>query len=383
MKFINSLFSLTLLSTILSSESPVKISTSAIDGDYLVGLRGDARSSIDAHINTVKGLMKERSGNNKIETVFNNLGNLYHAKFNNDLLQKVRALPDVEFIENNKQITVKTVQENADWGIARISQRNFTKKTTYTYDGEGEGVAVYVIDTGVFVNHPEFEGRARSGPFYAGNNTEDEYGHGTHCAGIIASKTYGVAKKAQIISIKMIDGSGKGDIASLIKGMDWAVGDKAGVKGNVVSLSLGGDKDTALNAAVEATYQKGFVVVAAAGNENEDACTRSPGSAPNAITVGASDKKDEYAYFSNYGKCVDIIAPGVDILAPWKDGSVQKKSGTSMACPNVAGLAAYYLSKENLTNAQVTQKIISSASKGFVKYAGKTTPNLLAYNSIA
>ncbi|KAI9295284.1 putative subtilisin-like protease precursor [Neoconidiobolus thromboides FSU 785] len=371
-----------LLASVFADLAPLHKNGKAIEGSYIVTLKGNTRTTIDTHIKQVEELFTERSGSNKIESVYKHIGNAYHARLSSSVLEKVRNLPDVDFVEADAEVKLHATQTGAPWGLARISQRTFTQKSTYTYNGDGAGVTVYVIDTGILTTHPEFEGRARFGARFAGNNDNDEHGHGTHCSGTIGSKTYGVAKKASLVGVKVFDGSGSGSTSGILSAINWAVNDKKGVKGNVISMSLGGGVSTTLNNAVQTAYTKGFVVVVAAGNESQDACNVSPASAPNAITVAASDINDKLASFSNFGKCVDVIAPGVNVLSTWNNGGTNSISGTSMATPHVAGLAAYYLSQGSYTNAQITSKIVSSATKNAISNPGSGTPNLLAYNSV-
>ncbi|KAI9290532.1 subtilisin-like protein [Neoconidiobolus thromboides FSU 785] len=265
-------------------------------------------------------------------------------------------------------------------GLARISQNTSTDKSTYNYDGDGSGVTVYLINAGILTTHPEFEGRARFGARFAGNNNNDENGHDTHCAGTIASRTYGVSKNVSLFAVKAFDASGSGSTSGIISAIEWAVNDKSGINGNVISMSLGGDKSDTLNNAIESAYQSRFVVVVAAGNESQDACNVSPASSPNSITVYASDIDDNFASFSNYGQCVAVIAPGVDILSTWNNGDTNTISGASMATPHVARPSAYFLSKESLTNTQVKDKIVSLATQNIINNPGTGTPNFLAFN---
>ncbi|KAI9293869.1 putative subtilisin-like protease precursor [Neoconidiobolus thromboides FSU 785] len=347
---------------------------------YLITLKGDTRLPIEAHIQQVQELFTDRTGSNKIETVFKHVKNTYHARLTDSVLEKVRNLPEVAFVEADAQVKLSTTQNGATWGISRISQTNFNNKSTYSYNGDGSGVTVYLIDTGILTTHPEFGGRARFGARFAGTNNNDENGHGTHCAGTIGSKTYGVSKNVSLVAVKVFDGSGSGSTSGIISAINWAVNDKKGVKGNVISMSLGGSQSDTLNNAVESAHSNGFVVVVAAGNETQDACNVSPASAASAITVAASDINDNFASFSNYGQCVSVIAPGVNILSTWNNGGTNTISGTSMATPHVAGLAAYLLSKQSLTNDQVAQKIIDLATQNAINNVGTDTPNLLAFN---
>lgn len=235
--------------------------------------------------------------------------------------------------------------------------------TKYIYDPVGgEGVDVYVIDTGINVLHEDFEGRASWGKTIPQDEDEDGNGHGTHCAGTIASRTYGVAKNANVIAVKVLGSNGSGTMSDVISGVVWAARQakakavaaaeefaatgKTKHKGSVANMSLGGGKSQALDDAVNGAVDAGLNFAVAAGNDNRDACTFSPGSAEKAVTVGASTLGDERAYFSNYGPCVDVFAPGLNIKSTYKGSrkATAILSGTSMASPHTAGLLAYLLS---------------------------------------
>ncbi len=252
-------------------------------------------------------------------------------------------------------------------GLARISHRpkltlgTFTK---YEYHADaGEGVDVYVIDTGIDIHHKEFEGRASWGKTIPQNDVdEDNNGHGTHCAGTIASRKYGVAKSANVIAVKVLGAGGSGSMSDVIAGVMFAARSavakaaaaaaelkatgKTKHKGSVANMSLGGGKSQALDDAVNGAVDTGLHFAVAAGNDNRDACSSSPAAAGKAVTVGASTLGDERAYFSNYGPCVDVFAPGLNILSAWigSDDAQNTLSGTSMASPHTAGLMAYLLS---------------------------------------
>ncbi len=227
----------------------------------------------------------------------------------------------------------------------------------------GEGVVAYIIDTGIYINHTDFEGRARWGKTMPQNDVDaDGNGHGTHCAGTIASKTYGVAKKAEVVAVKVLGSGGSGTMADVTAGVLWAVNDAKEAslqiaanphsekakkhKGFVANMSLGGGVSPTLDRAVNGAVDSGLHFAVAAGNENQDACNTSPARSPNPLTVGASTIADERAYFSNIGKCVDIFAPGLNIKSTWNAGpnSINVISGTSMATPHIVGMLAYYLS---------------------------------------
>ena len=256
------------------------------------------------------------------------------------------------------------IERNAPWGLARISHRSSLSfgtfnKYLYSADG-GEGVDVYIIDTGTNVEHVDFEGRASWGKTIpSGDEDEDGNGHGTHCSGTVAGKKYGVAKKAHIKAVKVLRSNGSGSMSDVVKGVEYAAEEhtknvdaakkgkgKKGFKGSAANMSLGGGKSPTLDAAVNAAVEVGIHFAVAAGNDNADSCNYSPASAQKAVTVGASTLSDERAYFSNYGKCNDIFAPGLNILSTWKGSkyAVNTISGTSMASPHIAGLLAYLLS---------------------------------------
>jgi len=242
-------------------------------------------------------------------------------------------------------------------GLARISHRpklSFGTFTKYEYEPTGgEGVDVYIIDTGIYIAHEEFEGRASWGKTIpVGDVDEDRNGHGTHCAGTIASRKYGVAKSAHVIAVKVLGSDGSGSMSDVIAGVLWASSaaakkaKQAKHKGSVANMSLGGGKSPALDRAVNGAVDSGLHFAVAAGNDNRDACNSSPAGAKNAVTVGASTLSDERAYFSNFGKCVDVFGPGLNVLSTWIGSNTASNtiSGTSMASPHTAGLMAYLLS---------------------------------------
>ena len=250
------------------------------------------------------------------------------------------------------------IEKNAPWGLARISHRDSLSfgtfnKYLYSEDG-GEGVDVYVIDTGTNIEHVDFEGRATWGKTIPpGDEDVDGNGHGTHCSGTIAGKKFGVAKKANIYAVKVLKSNGSGTMSDVVKGVEWAAlshqdnveaakkgKGKKGFKGSAANMSLGGGKSPALDLSVNAAVDAGIHFAVAAGNDNADSCNYSPAAAEKAVTVGASTLADERAYFSNYGTCNDIFAPGLNILSTWTGSKYATNtiSGTSMASPHIAGL---------------------------------------------
>jgi subtilisin family serine protease len=277
------------------------------------------------------------------------------------------------------------------WGLSRVSSRSAPNYSTATFSyssGDGSGVRIYVLDTGTRITHEDFAGRSEWGNNFSNDGNDDRNGHGTHCSGTAMGSQYGVAKGATVVAVKVLGDSGSGQWAWSISGLDWMVGDisNRGVRG-LASMSLGGGISSSVDAAVNSAVDAGNPVVVAAGNNNGNACNYSPARAEGAITVAASDNGDNLSSFSNWGTCVDIIAPGSSILSAWwtSDTATNTISGTSMACPHVAGLVANYLSANpNASPAQVKSYIASSTSKDMINLRGTTgTPNYLMYSSCA
>jgi cerevisin len=300
-------------------------------------------------------------------------------------------------------------EKNAPWGLARISHRDslsFGTWSKYLYSAQGgEGVDVYVVDTGTNYKHVDFEGRAHWGKTIpSGDADEDGNGHGTHCSGTVAGKKHGVAKLANVYAVKVLRSNGSGTMSDVVKGVEYAVtahkeqvkkakdGKRKGFKGSAANMSLGGGKSTTLDLAVNAAVDNGLHFAVAAGNDNADSCSYSPAAAENAVTVGASTLLDERAYFSNYGKCNDIFAPGLNILSTWigSDHATNTISGTSMASPHIAGLLAYMLSLQpasdsayavaDITPKKLKANLISIATVGALSDVPSNTKNVLAWN---
>ncbi|KAG1140496.1 hypothetical protein G6F37_009021 [Rhizopus arrhizus] len=323
----------------------------------------------------------------------------YAGRFDENILNAIRQSEDVEYIEKDSLVYASELQRNAPWGLARVSHKDsLTFKNFENYEHNpngGEGVKVYVIDTGINVDHVDFNGRAIWGHTVPNGDVDsDGNGHGSHCAGTIAGGRYGIAKKAEPVAVKVLRSNGSGTMSDVVKGVDWATAehikakalarkDGKKYKGAVANMSLGGGRSPTLDRFVNGAVQAGIVFSVAAGNDNDDACDYSPAAAELAITVGASTIKDERAYFSNYGKCVDVFAPGYNILSIWKGSryATNTISGTSMAAPHVAGLAAYYLSlEEDATAEKIKEKILSTATKDILDGIPSDTPNLLINN---
>lgn len=418
--------------SIHNGAAPILSSTNAqeIPDSYIIVFKKHVGSSAaaahhswvqDIHSDNVRMELKKRSlfgfDNDPylgLKHTFHVAGSLmgYAGHFHEDVIEQVRRHPDVEYIEKDSEVhhfEGPAIEKNAPWGLARISHRDSLSfgsfnKYLYAEDG-GEGVDAYVIDTGTNVDHVDFEGRANWGKTIPqGDQDEDGNGHGTHCSGTIAGKKYGVAKKANVYAVKVLRSNGSGTMSDVVKGVEWAAeahikkskdakaGKVKGFKGSVANMSLGGGSSRTLDLAVNAAVDAGMHFAVAAGNDNADACNYSPAAAEKAVTVGASTLADERAYFSNYGKCTDIFAPGLNILSTWIGSkyAVNTISGTSMASPHIAGLLAYYVSLqpssdsafavEEITPKKLKNALIAVATSGALTDIPSDTPNLLAWN---
>ncbi len=274
--------------------------------------------------------------------------------------------PSVAYVEQDQRISVVATQTNATWGIDRIDQTNLPLSKTYTYPSS-TGVHAYVIDTGLRSTHTEFTGRVGNGfdAIKDGNGTNDCQGHGTHVAGTVGGKTWGVAKEVTLHAVRVLGCDGSGTNSGVIAGMDWVVANH--VKPAVANMSLGGGASQATDDAIARMTNAGVVTVVAAGNDSANACNYSPARAASAITVGSTTNTDARSSFSNYGTCVDVYGPGSNITSASRtsDTGSTSLSGTSMASPHVAGIAALYLSKNpSATVSQVTSAILTNALNG-------------------
>ena len=263
---------------------------------------------------------------------------------------RARALardPRVAYVEEDGEINLGATQSSATWGLDRIDQRDLPLNGTYSYTASGLGVKAYIIDTGIRKTHAEFGGRAIHGytAISDGKGSDDCNGHGTHVSGTVGGATYGVAKNVTLVAVRVLDCAGSGTNSGVIAGVDWVTADHVAGAPATANMSLGGGLSSALDTAVRNSITDGVTYAVASGNSNVDACTTSPAAVSEAITVNASTSTDARASFSNWGTCTDIFAPGSNITSAWHSGDTATNtiSGTSMATPHVAGVAALYL----------------------------------------
>ncbi|XP_071498281.1 aqualysin-1-like [Diadema antillarum] len=297
-------------------------------------------------------------------------------------LKLVKRMSGVKYVDSD---AIATIDDVSSWGLDRIDQRDLPYDNTFDIYGDGTGVTVYVLDTGIRDTHVEFgqDGRAvkAEADFVGdGRNGDDCHGHGTHCAGTAAGGIHGIARNANIVSVRLFDCEGRGSAADMVAAIDYTT--SIATLPAVMSMSFGSFYRPAVDDAVAGAAAAGIVPVAAAGNSDRDACWYSPARAPAAITVGATDNTDTRAYFSNYGSCVDIFAPGVNIVSSIQtsDTATAAWSGTSMACPHVAGVAAVLLGNNpGMSPLQVRDAILSDATNNRLTDVESGSPNKLLY----
>ncbi|MBW3573054.1 MAG: S8 family peptidase [Gemmatimonadetes bacterium] len=310
--------------------------------------------------------------------------NGFAASLNEGQLNALRHNPAVSYIEQDGRVELQTTQSSATWGIDRIDQRGLPLSGTYNYNNTASTVRAYVIDTGIDAGHAEFEGRAQTVYDAFGGNGNDCNGHGTHVAGTISGKLYGVAKKSMPRGVRVLDCNGSGSYSGIIAGVDWVRANH--IKPAVANMSLGGGASTSVDDAVKNLSNAGVFVAVAAGNSNANACNYSPARAAygTAIAgVAASTSTDYKANYSNYGNCVDLYAPGSSIKSAWiGSGTTETNtiSGTSMASPHVAGVGALYKGVYgDVSSATVHNWIINNATTGVIKSNPTGTPNRLLW----
>lgn len=315
--------------------------------------------------------------------------NVYQHAFNGYSVRMPKAAalalandPRVLYVEEDSMMYASATQSGATWGIDRIDQRNLPLSGTYVYNWTGSNVRAYVLDTGILTSHNEFSGRASAVYDAFGGSGQDCHGHGTHVAGTISGTTYGVAKSSLPRAVRVLDCNGSGSTSGIIAGVDWVRLNH--IKPAVANMSLGGGISTSLDTAVNNLHNAGVPVAVSAGNDyGQSACNKSPARAVNAITVGSTTSTDARSSFSNIGTCLDLFAPGSSITSAWYTSTTATNtiSGTSMAAPHVAGVAALYLQAFPSASAtSVRDAIVNNATTGKVTNAGTGSPNRLLYS---
>ena len=376
------------LSATLGSTSHAEAAMLGPSSNYIVQITPAARAAIESAIKSAGGTIDAR-----YQYAFDG----FVVKLPDMLLPLLKKIPNILTIEKDQPVTGLAIQQNQSptpaWGIDRIDQREVVSTAagyqgTYGYRSAGAGSTIYIGDTGIFP-HEDLAGRISTNGFSGiadGNGTVDCNGHGTHVATTAAGTQYGIAKNAKLVPVRILNCAGSGSYATVIAGLDWIMSplNTNSKSQAVLNLSIGGPASSSLNDAIRRLTNAGITVVAAAGNENSDACTRSPASAPSAITVGATTIADAKAYYSNWGTCVDIHAPGSGITGGWFNGpsSTNTISGTSMATPHVTGAAAVYLGLNPTASvAQVADALAAQSTKGAVTGLDATTVNNFLYVS--
>ena len=351
---------------------------SAIDGRYIVVFDKEVSAA------TARAARLDvRALGAKVLHRYDHVLDGFSARLSQRAIEALRSNPNVAYIEADSRVTASDTQSPATWGLDRIDQRNRPLSNSYTYNATGTGVTAYIIDTGIRLSHTQFGGRAVSG-FDAvdGGSADDCNGHGTHVAGTVGGSTHGVAKNVRLVAVRVLNCQGSGTNSGVIAGVDWVTGNHLAGRPAVANMSLGGGANTALDSAVNNSINDGVSYAVAAGNSSANACNSSPARIGAAMTVGSTTSSDARSSFSNYGTCLDVFAPGSSITSTWHTSNTATNtiSGTSMASPHVAGVAALYLQGgPGASPATVRNAIVNSATPGVLSGVGSGSPNLLLY----
>jgi subtilisin family serine protease len=338
--------------------------TNAVRDSFIVVLRD--RTADDAQVRATATELTATHGG-RVKKVFSRAVQGFSARMTSLQAKRLAASADVAYVEQDRRMTKAGTQVNPpSWGLDRIDQSALPVDRSYNFPATADNVHAYVIDSGIRIDHQDFGGRASYGYDFVDNDADasDCNGHGTHVAGTIGGSRYGVAKDARLVAVRVLNCDGSGTAEGIVAGIDWVT--RNAVKPAVANMSIGGARIQAVDTAVRASIASGVTYAVAAGNENQDACTRTPAAVAEAITVGATDETDFRASFSNYGNCVDLFAPGVNITSAWMSGDSAEGtlSGTSMASPHVAGAAALVLSENpDWTPQQVRDSIVNGATR--------------------
>ncbi|QSB04972.1 S8 family peptidase [Natronoglycomyces albus] len=359
--------------TILGADNP-----DAIENSYLV--------TLESELSTPEIGSFAESFNGTVTSEWDVIDG-FAVEMTEDDAKLMAGHPDVKMVEQDAEVSITSPGQQPNppsWGLDRVDQRNLPLDNSYSWPNSGTGVTVYVLDTGINLTHQEFTGRLARGydAVTPGGNANDCQGHGTHVAGTIGGTRTGVAKNVTLVPVRVLNCAGSGTWGQVIDGINWSTNNFSGP--SVANMSLGGGSNATLDAAVNASVNAGLTHVVASGNSNANACNFSPAGAAGAISVNSSNSADSRSFFSNWGTCTDLFAPGESIFGPWIGGnsSYNTISGTSMASPHVAGGAAQYLSSNpGASPAQVRNALTSNATPGVISNPGPGSPNLLLYVS--
>jgi subtilisin family serine protease len=371
------LASLALLLTLVPAAA---LAAPSATGTWIVTLRDDVRSATVAH-----GLARQHGG--QVGHLYTHALNGFSFRGSHTAATALMRNPNVLLVEADAEVWLDATQNNATWGLDRIDQRDLPLSGTYTYERTGNGVTAYVIDSGIRFSHNQFDGRAAQGADFVGDgqNGNDCNGHGTHVAGTIGGSVHGVAKNVQLVSVRVFGCSGGSSWETIIAGIDWVTANAK--KPAVANMSLGGGSNTSVDTATRNMISSGVATAVAAGNGNfigrqADACNYSPARVAEAMTISATNSSDQKASWANYGNCVDWFAPGVSITSAWHTSTTATNtiSGTSMASPHTAGVAALYLEGSPGASAQQVREALYNATTKNKVTSSSTTNNHLLYS---